>query len=323
MTHALVLAFLDGGWEPVLRNTVVEGLLYAGLALGVYLALRVVGFPDLTVEGSFAWGGAVAAVTVSQWGWHPLAGTAAAFLAGMIPGAMTAFLNRGLYITDLVSGIITASFFFTITRRFTGAASQSFFGDEVFTVFEPLAVFDDETFRLAVGLAIIAAGAGAVVWWLLTTQLGLGMRATGSSESMATSVGVSASLMVFVALALGNGLVALSGALVAQRQGFSDVNMGVGVIVAGLGTVILGETLFGGQQSVLRGVVACLLGSLAYRFIVAFALGAGLQPSDIRGGSAVFLIIILVLPNAGQLTRKLLHRGTGPTRPAKTVLRRG
>lgn len=318
----VMLAFLQGGWEPILRNTFTEGLLYVGLALGVYLALRVVGFPDLTIEGSFAWGGAVAAVTIAQWGWHPIAGTLAAFVAGFIPGLMTALLNRGLFIADLVAGIITATFFFSVTRRFSGAATQPITGTQIFDVFEPLAIFDDRTVKLVTALLIIAVICAVFLWWFLNTEFGLGMRATGSSEPMAISVGVSASFMVIVALCLSNGFVALSGALVTQRQGFSDVNMGLGVIVAGLGTVILGETIFG-NQSVIRGVLACIIGSLAYRFIVAFALGAGLQPSDIRGGSAVFLILILIAPNTKALMRRAVKRGPGPTRPAKTVLRRG
>ncbi|WP_373068674.1 ABC transporter permease, partial [Gemmatimonas sp.] len=273
-------AFLQGGWEPIIRNTFTEGFLYIGLALGVYLALRVVGFPDLTVEGSFAWGGAVAAVTISQWGWHPVAGTLAAFVAGFIPGIMTALLNRAFYIADLVAGIITATFFFTVTRRFTGTATQPIGDSTIFDSLSFLSVGDDRTVRFVLILAVVGGGAALFVWWILNTQFGLGMRATGSSEPMATSVGVSATLMVVAALALGNGLVALSGALVTQRQGFSDVNMGLGVIVAGLGTVVLGEALFG-NKSVVRGVIACVVGSLAYRFIVSFALGAGLQPSDI------------------------------------------
>lgn len=316
-----VTAFLQSGWEPIIRNTFTEGFLYVGLALGVYLALRVVGFPDLTVEGSFAWGGAVAAVTIAQWGWHPVLGTAAAFVAGFIPGIMTALLNRALYIADLVAGIITATFFFTVTRRFTGKATQPLGDSTIFDSLSFMSVGDDRTVRFVIILAVVGVGAAALVWWILNTQFGLGMRATGSSEPMATSVGVSATLMVVAALALGNGFVALSGALVTQRQGFSDVNMGLGVIVAGLGTVVLGEALFG-NKSVLRGVIACVVGSLAYRFIVSFALGAGLQPSDIRGGSAVFLILILIAPNLKMIARKAVNRGPGPARPPKTILRR-
>lgn len=316
------LAIIDGGWEPVIRNTVIEGLLYVGLALGLYLALRVVGFPDLTVEGSFAWGGAVAAVTIVQWGWDPVSGTLAAFVAGMIPGVVTGVLNRYFYLADLVAGIVTATLFYTMTRRLTGAATQPLLGTDIFGVIEPLAPSTDNTVVQATALVIVALIIVLGVRWLLSTQIGLAMRSTGSSEPMATSVGISASLMVVLALAIGNGLTALSGALVVQRQGFSDVNMGVGVIVAGLGTVMLGEALTG-KRSVWRGVIACVVGSFAYRFIIAFALAAGLQPTDIRGASAVLLVLILVLPNAGPLARKMLRHGPGPARPQKTVLRRG
>lgn len=315
------LALLQGGWEPVIRNTIVEGLLYVGLALGLYLALRVVGFPDLTVEGSFAWGGAIAAVTIVQWEWSPVTGTLAAFVGGMIPGVVTGVLNRYLYLTDLIAGIVTATLFYTLTRRITGAATQPLLGEDIFNVVEPLSPSTDDTAVLATGLVIIVVIVVLGVRWLLSTQIGLAMRSTGSSEPMATSVGISASLMVVLALALGNGLTALSGALVVQRQGFSDVNMGVGVIVAGLGTVMLGEALTG-KSSVWRGVIACVIGSFAYRFIIAFALAAGLQPTDIRGASAVLLVVILVLPNAGPLARKMLRHGSGPSRPQKTVLRR-
>lgn len=311
-------------WEPVIQNTLTEGFLYGAMALGIYLALRVAGFPDLTIPGSFAFGAAVTAVAISTWGWNAVPATALGFVSGFVPGLMTAFLNRSLYVADLIAGIITATFFFTVTRRWTGGATERVTdGDSIYSVvggWIPTSL-EPTPLRIIVAAAVTVIVA-AIVWWLLRTQLGLAMRATGSSEQMARSFGVSASGMVYLSLALGNGLVALSGSLVAQRQGFSDVNMGTGIIVAGLGTVMLGEALFG-RSSVLRGVLACVVGSLSYRFIVSFALAAGLQPSDILGASAVFLTLILVLPNARELTRKVLHLGTGPARPSKTVLRRG
>lgn len=311
---------LDLNWEAVFLNTFTEGFLYGAMALGIFMALRVAGFPDLTITGSFAFGGAVTAVAINSWQWDPVTATLLGFVAGMVPGLMTAFLNRSLYIADLISGIITATFFFTITRRWTGAATEPVRNDDSVFAFGPLADLDPTTSRILIS-GLVTALFSLFLWWMLRTQLGLAMRATGNSEQMATSLGISASAMVFAALALGNGLVGLSGSLVAQRQGFSDVNMGAGIVVAGLGTVILGETLFG-RRSLWSTVVACAIGSLTYRFIVALALAAGLQPSDILGASAVFLIVILVLPQLRGLPRRLLRRGPGLERPKKTVLRR-
>lgn len=310
-------------WTPVLVNTFTEGFVYVAMALGIYLALRVAGFPDLTITGSFAFGAAVTAVAITSWGWNPFLATFAGFLAGIVPGLTTAFLNRHLFIADLISGIITATFFFTVTRRWTGAATEPVARDA--TIY---AVFGDAAGALDLTmLRILVAGAlalllGLTLWWFLRTQLGLAMRATGSSEQMATSLAVSTTAMVYLALGLGNGLVGLSGALVAQRQGFSDVNMGTGIIVAGLGTVMLGEALFG-RHRVWRGMVACIGGSLLYRFIVALALAAGLQPSDILGASAVLLTLILILPQSRALLGRFLNLGTGPSRPKKTLLRSG
>lgn len=309
-------------WIPVLVNTFTEGFIYAAMALGIYLALRVAGFPDLTITGSFAFGGAVAAVAITSWGWNPFLATFAGFLGGIIPGLITAFLNRSLYIADLISGIITATFFFTVTRRWTGSATEPVSRDgTIYSSVGQLATTIDLTMLRIVVAGTLSFLLGLLLWWFLRTQLGLAMRATGSSEQMATSLGISTTRMVYLALGLGNGLVGLSGAMVVQRQGFSDVNMGTGIIVAGLGTVMLGEALFG-RNRVWRGMMACVVGSLVYRFIVSFALAAGLQPSDILGASAVLLTLILVLPQSRALVERILHLGTGPERPKKTVLRR-
>lgn len=310
-------------WEPVLLNTFTEGFLYGAMALGIYIALRVAGFPDLTIPGSFAFGGAVTAVAITSWGWDPWMATGLGFVGGLFPGLMTAFLNRTLYIADLISGIITATFFFTVTRRWTGAATEPVPGHStIFGDIGRLFVGSDLKFLRIFLLAGLSIALGLILWWFLRTQLGLAMRATGSSEQMATSFAVSPSAMIYIALAISNGFVALSGGLVAQRQGFSDINMGTGIIVAGLGTVMLGEAIFG-RRTVWRGVVACIGGSLLYRFIVAMALAGGLQPSDILGASAVLLTLILVLPKGRALIRKAVNLGTGPSRPKKTVLRRG
>jgi len=266
------------------------GLITGLMALGVFLTFRVLNFADLTVDGSFVTGGMVAATGILA-GWPPLLATALGFLTGCVAGVVTGLLNTLGRINPLLAGILTQTAIYSINLRIGGRANVSLLNQH--TLISWLRPFASWT-----SVAVFAAIA-AVFWlgltWFLGTTVGLGMRASGDNETMARAQGVASKGMVVAGLALSNGLVALSGALFTQRQGFADISMGIGTIVAGLASVIIGQAIFG-SRPVWRGALAAILGSIVYRVIIQLAMGLGLNANDMKLISAVLVIAALLLP---------------------------
>ncbi|WP_182354387.1 ABC transporter permease [Flaviflexus huanghaiensis] len=276
--------------------TAVElGLLYAVMALGVYLTFRILEFADLTVDGSFTTGAAVAAVGIVN-GYHPLVASVAAFGAGMIAGSITGLLHTKANIDGLLAGILTQIGLYSINLRIMGAANISLLRQD--TVFSGLREAGHMGSGSWVGPAVLLPVALVVlliIIWFLHTDLGLAMRATGDNAEMIRSFGVSTDTQKILGLSLSNGLVALSGSLIAQYQGFADVSMGIGMIVAGLASVIIGQAIIG-RLTVYRAATAVVLGAVLYRIVIQLALQAGLNPNDMKLISAVLVVLALVLP---------------------------
>lgn len=287
------------------------GLAFAGMALGVYLTFRVLAFPDLTVDGSFPLGASVSAVLIVAAGWNPWLTLPAAFVAGALAGLLTGLLATRMRINGLLAGILVSLGLWTVNLRVMGDRSNMpLLGvDVMITPFRSyfteagraLGVNSGEVAAVAVFL-VLAALLCAALTWFLHTELGLALRATGDNEKMIRALGTNTDAMKLLGLGLANGIVAVSGAMVAQYQGFADVGLGIGMIVAGLASVIVGETLFR-PRSVAVAVVAVAIGVVLYRLFIAAALFIGLGPTDMRLVTSVIVVVALLLPQVrGRLT---------------------
>lgn len=270
------------------------GVIYAVMALGVYLTYRVLDFPDLTVDGSFTTGAALSAVLIIVGApiWVAiLAAVVGGFLAGVITGLLHVWGN----INPLLAGILTQIALYSINLRILGKANVPLLREE--TIMTPLRELGIMGTWQAVGVfAIGAALIGLVTYLFLGTAYGVALRATGDNELMAKSQGINTGGAKIVGLAISNALVALCGSFIAQYQGYADISMGIGLIVAGLASVIIGQAIFG-WTSVWQAVLAAMIGSVIYRVVIQLAMGAGLEPNDMKLISAVLVVIALVLPN--------------------------
>lgn len=274
--------------------TAVElGLVYAIMALGVYLTFRILDFPDLTVDGSFTTGAAVAAISIIN-GVPPIVATIAAFGAGLLAGAVTGLLHTKGRINGLLAGILTMIALYSINLRIMGKANLPLLREE--TLITPLREGHFLGGPVSILLfAVVVLVLKVLLDWFLHTDLGLAMQATGNNQEMIRSFGVSTDRMKILGLALSNGLVALCGALIAQYQGFADIGMGIGLILVGLASVILGQAIFGSRLIVVS-TFAVILGSIVYRLVIFFALEVGFNPSDMKLISAILVVIALILP---------------------------
>ena len=272
------------------------GLVYAFVAIGVYLAFRVLDFPDLTVDGSFPLGAAVAAVLIIA-GLNPWLAAAVAMVAGALAGLVTAMLYVRFRILNLLASILTMIALFSVNLRVMGKPNVALINAEtMISPFYGLGLRDFYVRPLFVGILVVIAI--VVVWRFLESDAGLSMRATGANARMARAQGVNTNRQIYLGIALSNALVALGGALFAQTYGFAAVTSGVGTIVVGLAAVIIGETLFG-VRGILMALIGCVLGSILYRIAIQLALSSdvlGLQASDLNFVTALLVTVALVLP---------------------------
>lgn len=283
--------------------TLVQGILYAFVALAVMIPFRLLAFPDLTSEGSFPLGGCLCA-TLMVAGANPLLATLAAVAAGMLAGLATAFVHLRFRINTLLSGILIMTILYSVNLRVMGKANVALIDiDSVLHWVSP-EVVTDVKLQIAVfgALAILAL---ALLLWLLATQVGLSLRAVGANDSLAPALAINPWVYILAGLALANGLAAFAGALAVQLQGFADVHMGFGVLINGLAAVIIGETLIG-RATVPRQLAAPLVGSILYYQLVSLGLALGLKPADLKLATGLFVLATLALP--------ALRRGTEPER---------
>ncbi|MFC2068608.1 ABC transporter permease [Chloroflexota bacterium] len=279
----------------LLSISVYEGLAYGFVAIGVYITFRVLSFPDLSVDGSFPLGGAIAAILIIN-SVNPWLATMAALLSGCIAGSCTALLNTKLRINALLAGILMMVALYSINLLIMGRANIPLLRQV--TVFEQAADFLKITPSIFLSIIFMTALALIILFslnWFLRTEIGLMLRATGDNEQMVRSLGGNTDTTTILGVAISNGFVALSGALIAQNQGFSDVGMGIGMIVMGLASVIIGEGLFRP-----RGVTTILLavfgGAFAYRLFISIALRLGLPPTNLKLITALLVIVALTIP---------------------------
>ena len=286
--------------QALFLNMFEQGFLFAFLGLGVLVTFRFFRFPDLTAEGSYPLGGAVVAAMLVS-GINPFVATAAAMLAGAAAGVVTALVHTKLRINNIIAGIIIMTALYTVNLRTMGRANTglldtpSVFGD-VLALVNRLGfhLVENKYTTIAITLVLLVA-ISLILIWFFRTDLGLAVRATGQNETMIQSLGVDVDKTKMVGLALSNGLIALSGALIAQNHAFADIGMGIGILVAGAAAVLIGEALFG-DRSVGWWVFAAIVGSLIYQFLVAAALRVGLNANDLKLATAALLLAALALP---------------------------
>jgi putative ABC transport system permease protein len=293
------------------------GLILSLLAFGVFVSFRIFSFPDITTEGSLTLGGAVTAVLIVA-GFSPLTATALSFVAGALAGATTGVLHTRFRINGLLAGILVMTALYSINLHIMGKSNLPLLSERTFATMAEAAgmrVIGATSFTLAgwevttrdasvlVVALVIAATVGSLLYVFLRTNLGTAMQAAGDNPQMIRALGVNVDAMLVLGLALANGLVATAGGLLTQYQGFADVQMGIGMVVWGLASLIIGEALVGVRD---RGylIIGAVMGSVLFRLIVALALRGGLNPNDLKIVTAVFVFVALVLPGLVQRLRR-------------------
>lgn len=279
-----------------MEGAAAQSILWSIMTLGVYITFKVLDFPDLTVDGSFATGGAVTAILITK-GVDPFLSLVAALLAGMACGFVTGFLHTKLEIPGILAGILTMIALYSVNIRIMGQSNTPLLGvSTIFTVITAvLPGFSMNLLTILIGL-VFAAAAIVLMYWFFGTEIGCAIRATGNNEYMVRALGVNTNRTKILGLVLSNGLVALSGALVAQNQGYGDVQMGTGTIMIGLASVIIGEVIMGSRFSFAYKLISVVVGSVIYREIIAIVLQMGLKSTDLKLLTAIMVAVALAIP---------------------------
>jgi len=293
------------------------GLILSLLALGVFISFRIFAFPDITADGSITLGGAVTGVLLVA-GVHPVLATAAAFAAGALAGTTTGLLHTRFRINALLSGILVMTALYSINLHVMGKSNLPLLSERTLAgMAESLALSAVGAAEMHLGGWTISTRDGAVLVLALTmavavglllylffrTNIGTAMQAAGDNAQMIRALGVNVDHMIVLGLAVSNGLIALSGGLLTQYQGFADVQMGIGMVVWGLASIIIGEALVG-VRALGFVITGAIMGSVLFRLIVALALRGGLNPNDLKLVTAVFVFVALVLPSLLKRTRR-------------------
>lgn len=281
-------------------GTLELGAIYAILGLGLYISFRILDMPDMTVDGSFVTGAAVSALLCQNN--HPFWGLSIALVAGAIAGSITSLIHTKLKIQMLLAGILAMLALYSINLKVMGGKPNIPLINKttIFTVLKDAKITNNVDIILIISILILSI---ISLYFFLNTKLGFALRATGNNDHMARAQAVNTDYLKLLGLAISNAFVALSGALLAQYQSFTDIGMGVGMIVIGLASIMIGEVLFGGDSS-LRMLIAVSLGSIIYRFIIAFALQIGMPPTDLKLVSATIVAVALSIPALkGYLTK--------------------
>ncbi len=303
----------------LLIGSLTIGLILSLLAMGVFISFRIFDFSDITADGSITLGAAVSAILIVK-GINPVLATAAGFCSGFLAGATTGVLHTKFKINSLLSGILVMTALYSANLHVMGKSNVPLLSQTTLSTYAEhigLKVFGGTENILITGwhvgvrdisvlifMSVIITLAGCVLYLFFRTNLGTAMRATGDNDQMIRALGVNVGNMITLGLAFSNGLIALAGALLAQYQGFADVQMGIGMVVWGLASVIIGESLVGTRNLGLT-ITGAVMGSVIFRLMVAMALRWGLNPNDLKLITAIFVFAALILPNLlGKLKKK-------------------
>lgn len=273
--------------------TLVQGITYALIALAIMIPFRILSVPDLSSEGSFPLGAAVAAALLIA-GAHPIWATLGAVAAGFLAGLMTAIIHLKFKVHSLLAGILTVTMLWSINLRILGRPNAPVFGlDTLYDWISPAILTDLRLQILFVGLLVAAIV--LALWWVLQTDLGLGLRGVGANPQLAPALGVNLVGYTACGLGLASAISGLGGALMAQAQGYADVGMGIGMLVNGLASVIIGEAIIG-RRTLLRQLSAPVAGAVVYYQLSSLAMAMGLNPSDLKLVTGLFVLLTIGWP---------------------------
>jgi putative tryptophan/tyrosine transport system permease protein len=293
----------------LLLGTLTLGFILSLIALGVLISFRIFAFPDITADGSSTLGAALAAMLLVK-NVNPVLATAVGFAGGFLAGTLTGTLATKCKINGLLAGILVMTGLYSVNLHIMGRSNISLMGSSTLSTYAErvgmalvrhgnLKVMGSEITALEAALLVVSSLfivlVGCVMYLFFQTNLGTAMRATGDNHEMIRALGVNDQNMIILGLAISNGLIALGGAFIAQYQGFADVQMGIGVVVWGLASVIIGEALVGTRQLGLS-ITGAVMGSVLFRLLVAIALRLGLNPNDLKLVTALFVFLALITP---------------------------
>ncbi len=298
-----------------MQGAVAQGVLWGIMTIGVFLTFRILNIADMTCDGSFALGGSVCAVMVVG-GYNPYLALLVSFSIGLLAGGVTGFLHTKLKIQELLAGILTMTALYSVNIRIMGRSNTPLIGaktvmsqlQELFgKLFPEASKLSPNSASLTIGI-LFCVVIVILIYWFCGTEIGSSLRATGNNGNMVRAMGVDTDKMKILGLMISNGFIALSGALVAQSQGYGDVGMGTGTLVIGLASIVLGEAIFGWFAKFLPfwfTLISVILGSVVYRIVIAVVLQLGLKSSDLKLLTAVIITIALAIPVIKQVSKRM------------------
>jgi putative ABC transport system permease protein len=275
---------------------IMLGLGFVALGFGIFISMRIFNIPDITTDGSYTLGGVVSAIILVKYNSVPVAITAS-IVAGILSGSITGFIHTKLKVNALLAGILVMTALYSVNLSLMGRSNIPLINIPV--IYDWLSFIGDTVARQLSILMLITFCLILFLSSLLRTDFGIAMRATGNSEVMVSAMGIDTSKMKIIGLAISNGLMALSGSLITQYQGFADINMGIGIIILGLGSVMIGETLMSllKIQSISGRLFGVIIGTIFFRLILAFVLSLGIDPNLLKLITALIVLIVVCLPN--------------------------
>jgi putative ABC transport system permease protein len=276
-------------------TALLQGLCFSGIALGIYISMKIFNIPDITTDGSYTLGGMVTGVMLTHT--YPLyISIVVVLLAGAFAGAVTGFIHTKLKINALLAGILVMTALYSVNLTIAGRSNLPLINTA--SIFTIINLFTDVNLNTFFTLAVLVLLLVGLIGYLLKTDFGIAMRATGNSETMIRALGVNTDRMKIIGLALANALTALSGFLITQLQGYADINMGIGIVVIGLGSVIIGETLIGWLRltSVWGSLLLVLAGAVIFQLVLAVTLALGIDANLLKLVTAALVLIIVSLP---------------------------
>jgi len=281
------------GVEKMLQATIEQSLIFAIMVLGVYISFRILNFPDMTVDGTFPLGAAISAKLLTL-GVNPYLTLLVALIAGAAAGAITGLIHVKLKVKDLLAGILVMTALYSVNLRVMGKSN--------IPLFEEDNIFNTE-YSMMITIVVLILISKFILDYLLKTKFGFALKALGDNENLIVSLGLNEEKYKIYGLMIANAFVAFSGAVLAQYQGFADVGMGTGIIVIGLASIIIGDTLFGKRRR-LAGTTIVIIGSILYRGVIAVTLSMGMDASDLKLITSVIVIVILWIQKQKDKRRK-------------------
>ena len=277
----------------MLQAMIEQSLIFAIMVLGVYISFRILNFPDMTVDGAFPLGAAISAKLLTL-GVNPYLTLLVALVAGAVAGAVTGLIHVKLKVKDLLAGILVMTALYSVNLRVMGKSN--------IPLFEEDNIFNTE-YSMMITIVVLILISKLLLDYLLKTKFGFALKALGDNENLIVSLGLNEEKYKIYGLMIANAFVAFSGAVLAQYQGFADVGMGTGIIVIGLASIIIGDTLFGKRRR-LAGTTIVIIGSILYRGVIAVTLSMGMDASDLKLITSVIVIIILWIQKQKDKRRK-------------------